>query len=118
MRNPVQADIIYREIQEQGVDATPAGRDRLPRCQNLEGAIFESLRLYPSLPTGGNRKTPANKGITVAGVFIPSDTTVVAPRFCSSRREDCLAKPNKFVPERWTTQPEKTQAANVEEMQL
>ncbi|GLA10845.1 hypothetical protein AnigIFM62618_000443 [Aspergillus niger] len=104
-RHPEQADLIYRELQQlQPEELSDVNAVR--RCKHLEAAIFESLRLYPSLPTGGNRKTPANEGITVAGVYIPPDTTVVAPRFCISRREDCYVKPNEFIPERWTTRPE------------
>ncbi|PYI08005.1 cytochrome P450 [Aspergillus sclerotiicarbonarius CBS 121057] len=102
-RSPDQADLIYRELQQL---QEPSDVNAVRRCKHLEAAIFESLRLYPSLPTGGNRKTPPTEGITVAGVYIPPDTTVVAPRFCISRREDCYVEPNKFIPERWTTRPE------------
>lgn len=82
------------------------------------------MRLYPSLPTGGNRKTSSDEGITVNGIFIPPETTIVGPRFVIARRmalldqlypeswliratgEDCFIDANLFVPERWTTRPE------------
>ncbi|KAJ5660213.1 hypothetical protein N7507_006664, partial [Penicillium longicatenatum] len=106
-RNPHQAEILYQELQKEK-QASPDSnkRDYVPRCKHLEAAIFESMRLYPSLPSGGHRKTPPTEGITVAGVYIPADTTIVAPRYAISRREDSYVKPNEFIPERWTTRPE------------
>ncbi|KAL6231477.1 hypothetical protein BDW75DRAFT_247861 [Aspergillus navahoensis] len=98
-KNPEQAETIYREVLQHG-------QAHLHRCQHLKAAIYEALRLYPSLPTGGNRKTPPDEGITVAGVFIPPHTTVVAPKFCIGRSEISFEKPNQFIPERWTTKPE------------
>lgn len=84
-KNPVHAEIIHDEIVSQAVDVRDS-QDLARRCPHLEAAIIEAMRLYPSLPTGGNRKTPSHEGITVNGVFIPPDTTVVAPRFVIARR--------------------------------
>ncbi|KAL4748735.1 hypothetical protein BDW72DRAFT_214564 [Aspergillus terricola var. indicus] len=98
-KNTAQADIIYREIQQHK-------QTDIQQCQHLKAAIYEALRLYPSLPTGGNRKTPRDEGITIAGVFIPPDTTIVAPKFCIGRLESTFEEPNRFIPERWTTRPE------------
>lgn len=84
-KHPVQADIIYKEILQHQVDIRD-GSAIARHCRHLEASIFEALRLYPSLPTGGSRKTPINEGITVAGVFIPPETTVVGPKFVIGRR--------------------------------
>lgn len=84
-KHPVHADIIYKEIIRHQVDIRD-GSDLARHCRHLEAAIFEALRLYPSLPTGGNRKTPSDEGITIAGVYIPPDTTVVGPKFVIGRR--------------------------------
>ncbi|KAJ5720411.1 uncharacterized protein N7483_008345 [Penicillium malachiteum] len=93
---------IYQEVER--VDISDGARSLGSSCPHLEGAILEALRLYPALPTGGNRKTLKN-GITIGGTFIPPETTIVAPRFCISRREDCFEQAHTFLPERWYKTP-------------
>lgn len=78
---------------------------QLSKLPHLEAVITEALRLYPALPTGGNRKTSMH-GLMVGGRYIPPYTTIVAPRFSISRREDCFERANEFVPERWSSKPE------------
>ena len=58
-------------------------------CPFLEAVISEALRLYPALPTGGNRKTCEE--VSVAGVVIPRGTTLVAPRWSVFRRMSFLS---------------------------
>lgn len=77
-KNPAQAEAIHREI-------TQHEENDVLHCRHLKAAVYEALRLYPSLPTGGNRKTPRNEGITIAGVYIPPQTTVVAPKYAIGR---------------------------------
>lgn len=81
-KDPRHAEIILDEIKILDIADS---RALASSCPHLEACIFEALRLYPALPTGGTRKTLEN-GITVGGTFIPPETTVVAPRFCISRR--------------------------------
>ncbi|KAI2794603.1 hypothetical protein POX_a01202 [Penicillium oxalicum] len=101
-RAPQHAEIILREIRAIQIEDA---RALASSCPHLEASIFEALRLYPALPTGGNRKTLQN-GITVGGMYIPPETTIVAPRFCISRREDSFEQAEKFIPERWYKKPE------------
>ncbi|CEO60507.1 hypothetical protein PMG11_05132 [Penicillium brasilianum] len=101
-KKPRHAEVILEEMK--AIDITDS-RALASSCPHLEAAILEALRLYPALPTGGTRKT-LEKGIIVAGTFIPPETTVVAPRFCISRREDCFEQAEKFIPERWYKKPE------------
>lgn len=51
----------------------------------LNGAINETLRLHPSVPTGGYRESPP-QGVEIAGRFIPGNTTIVSPRYTMGRR--------------------------------
>ncbi|CEL09984.1 hypothetical protein ASPCAL13111 [Aspergillus calidoustus] len=104
-KHPNQADKICHEVLQPGVDIQD-GNSLLRSCPHLEAAIFESLRLYPSIPSAGNRKTSPNEGTTIGGTYVPPNTTIVAPRFVISRREDCFEDANQFIPERWTTRPE------------
>lgn len=53
---------------------------------SMNGFINETLRLYPTTPTGGYRVTPP-EGLHVAGRYIPGGTTVVAPAYNIGRRE-------------------------------
>ncbi|KAJ5669801.1 hypothetical protein N7462_010871 [Penicillium macrosclerotiorum] len=58
------ADIIRDEINKVDIEDS---RELAKKCPHLEGAIFEALRLYPALPTGGNRE----KNFEQAAAFIP-----------------------------------------------
>ncbi|KAJ6126977.1 hypothetical protein N7523_002589 [Penicillium sp. IBT 18751x] len=98
---PHQADMIVEELKDVNIKDTRA----LAQCTHLDAVISEALRLYPALPTGGNRKTTKD-GVTIGGVYIPPETTIVAPRYVISRREDCFEQPRKFIPERWYQYPE------------
>ena len=52
----------------------------------LNAWIDETMRLHPSVPTGGYRET-GPEGMTVAGQFIPPYTTVAASRYSIGRRK-------------------------------
>lgn len=89
----------------------------------LNGIINEALRLHPPVPGGLLRDTPAD-GLQVGDVYIPPNTTVVTPMYTIQRCKCCrnrsckdvllthsaapraFVKPNDFIPERWSTQPE------------
>lgn len=58
----------------------------LNRLPHLNAVLNETLRLYPALLSGGNRKTSEN-GATIAGRFIPPHTTIIAPRYSIARRK-------------------------------
>ncbi|KAI9643581.1 hypothetical protein NHQ30_008202 [Ciborinia camelliae] len=100
-RNPHQIETAYAEIAEKDITDTKV----LSGLPYLNAIIQEALRLYPVLPTAGSRKT-GKHGVTIAGVFIPPNTTVVNPRYSIHRREDCFEQANDFIPERWTTRRE------------
>ncbi|PWY96633.1 benzoate 4-monooxygenase cytochrome P450 [Aspergillus sclerotioniger CBS 115572] len=95
-RSPHLAETIYHELET--VDICDP-RAIAKECPFLEAVISEALRLYPALPTGGNRKTCEE--VFVGDVVVPRGTTVVAPRWSVFRREDCFERPDEFIPERW-----------------
>lgn len=84
---PGHMDIILREIK--GIDLADS-RVLASSCPHLDAVIQEALRLYPALPTGGYRKT-LGEGVSVAGTFIPPETTIVAPRYCIARRKQTIS---------------------------
>ena len=60
-------------------------------CQHLNGAIHESLRLHPPVPSGLERKVPAG-GATINGTYLPADTIIWMPQYVISR-----GKPYSFL---------------------
>ena len=100
-KHPEHIEMIYDEVKDVDVRDTK----RLGELQHLNAVINESLRLWPVLLTGGMRKTTA-QSLRIGDVAIPPHTTIVAPKFCISRREDCFERAHDFVPERWYKYPE------------
>ena len=114
---PDHAEKIYDEFHDLDVCNTKL----LSILPHLNGVIAEALRLYPALPTCGNRKATRH-GVTIGGTYIPPLTTIVAPRFSISRSEcipaaillqdspvlgeDCFERGQDFVPERWYEHPD------------
>jgi hypothetical protein len=53
-------------------------------AEHLNGAINETLRLHPPVPSGLPRLTPP-EGITIGDTFIPGDTTLMLPYWSMGR---------------------------------
>lgn len=75
------------------------------KADHLNGVINEALRLHHPVQSGLHRFTPA-EGLTINGVFIPGDTTVICPTYAIGRSEKCFVRANEFIPERWYSSPE------------
>jgi cytochrome P450 len=87
----------------------------------LSGIINETLRLHPPVPSGLQRLTPP-EGAVIAGKFILGGMNVTTPTYSLHRGRvyplqigmpilmpvdpRAFIQPNKFIPERWTSQPE------------
>ncbi|KAL4893331.1 cytochrome P450 [Aspergillus ambiguus] len=71
----------------------------------LHGCINEALRLYPAVPGGVQRVTPAG-GVKISGRWIPEDTVVSFPIYTLHRDPRYFDHPDSFIPERWSSQPE------------
>ncbi|OAG40198.1 hypothetical protein AYO21_05481 [Fonsecaea monophora] len=71
----------------------------------LNGAINETLRLHPPVPSGVFRKTP-KEGVEIGGVYIPGDTVVQMPQYVMGRDPDLYPSPLEFIPERHFSRPE------------
>lgn len=79
-----QVDKIYEEVKD--IDATDF--KVLESLPHLNGVIKEVMRLYPSVLSGGSRKT-LNESVIIGGKVIPPRTTIVAPRYTINRSKSC-----------------------------
>jgi len=86
-----------------------SGKDHLDtkdvaKAVHLNGVIHEALRLNPPIPSGYPRVTPP-EGLTIAGRYIPGNTTVVIPLRTLGRSEAAYERAQEFIPERWYSKP-------------
>ncbi|KAH7024942.1 cytochrome P450 [Microdochium trichocladiopsis] len=70
----------------------------------LSATLKETFRMYPPVPVGLPRVAPEG-GDTVAGYFIPENTSISVPHFCAYHSESNFADAETFVPERWLGDP-------------
>ncbi|KAK7424018.1 hypothetical protein QQX98_000628 [Neonectria punicea] len=77
----------------------------LSKLKYLQAVIDEAMRLYPAVPSGLQRMTPP-EGLKIGDTFIPGNMTVQVPTYTLFRDPRYFERPDEFIPERWTTQPE------------
>ncbi|KAI1060195.1 hypothetical protein LB506_011282 [Fusarium annulatum] len=70
----------------------------------LVATFKETFRMYPPVPVGLPRISPEG-GETVAGYFIPENTSISVPHFCAYHSKLNFADPETFAPERWLGDP-------------
>lgn len=66
----------------------------------LIAVLNESLRCFPPLPVGFQRKTPAG-GETISGYYIPEGTGVSVSQWPAHYSEQNFKDAKSFIPERW-----------------
>ncbi|KAM0287617.1 hypothetical protein ACHAO9_007647 [Fusarium lateritium] len=84
----------------------------LGKLTYLQACLDESLRLFPVVPSGLQRMTP-HEGMQIDDIYIPGDTLFHTPTYTMCRDERCFVRPDEFIPERWTSQPELVKDASV-----
>ncbi|KIX92393.1 uncharacterized protein Z520_11868 [Fonsecaea multimorphosa CBS 102226] len=84
----------------------------LSKSKHLDAVINEALRLHPPVPSGVQRLTPP-EGMIIGETFVPGNTIVYVPFYTLFRDERNFRRPEEFIPERWTTNPELTVDASV-----
>lgn len=80
--HPEQQETLREELSTVDI----YNRKTLAALPHLNGIIKEALRIHPPVPTGGYRQSPAD-GMTISGHYIPSNVTIVAPRYTLGRRK-------------------------------
>ena len=85
-KNSQYITTLYEEVKD--VDCMDNKVFTLPF---LNAVLNESMRLHPVLMTGGSRQA-SEHGVTIAGVFIPAYTNIVAPQYLIARSEFVFTK--------------------------
>ncbi|KAL0954589.1 hypothetical protein HGRIS_003549 [Hohenbuehelia grisea] len=68
----------------------------------LNGVINESLRMFPPVPSGGQRANPHDAPTQILGSYaIPGGTSVITPIYVLHRDPRNFSEPETFMPERW-----------------
>ncbi|TBU27644.1 high nitrogen upregulated cytochrome P450 monooxygenase 2 [Dichomitus squalens] len=97
----------YAKLQEEVDRFYPTGEDAFSMKHHrdmhyLQAVIYEALRLFPPVASGGSRRLPDNaRGITVGLVYIPPGTVVRLPPWSIQRDPRNFTFPDAFWPERW-----------------
>ncbi|EGU79236.1 hypothetical protein FOXB_10267 [Fusarium oxysporum f. sp. conglutinans Fo5176] len=96
---------LQEEIDNLFSSSSQPNHSSFSKLTYLQACIDETLRLFPPVPSGLQRMTPA-EGLKVGEIFIPGDTIVTVPSYTVYRDERYFTAPNDFVPERWVIRPE------------
>lgn len=115
---------MQKQLQEELDTLSDLSEGELVGVKFLDALINETLRLHPAVPSGTQRMTPP-EGIFIGDQYIPGDVMVCVPTHTLFRGktsfsisnytchdlptlldERVFQRPQEFLPERWTTQPE------------
>ncbi|KAE8375424.1 cytochrome P450 [Aspergillus bertholletiae] len=93
------------KLQAELDELSDLSHESLTSIKLLDALINETMRLHPAVPSGTQRKTPS-EGLHIGDKYIPGDVIVCIPSHTLFRDERVFVRPEEFLPERWTTQPE------------
>ncbi|RDX50601.1 high nitrogen upregulated cytochrome P450 monooxygenase 2 [Lentinus brumalis] len=97
----------YRRLQDEVDKFYPRGEDTFDvryhrEMRWLNAVIYETLRLFPPVPGGSQRRVPHNSAGVMAGdAFIPPGTSVWAHTWSIHRDPRNFSRPDAFWPDRW-----------------
>ncbi|GME64949.1 hypothetical protein AJ79_03600 [Neofusicoccum parvum] len=74
------------------------------QLEYLSACLTEALRRYPPTPAHLPRRTSMDD--TLAGKFVPKNTTVSISHVVMYHTEKYFKRPHEFIPERWLGDPE------------
>jgi cytochrome P450 family 628 len=97
---------LRQELAEYGVrDDDTFEVPRVAKLPYLNAVIDEALRMHPPTPGGLHRKPPP-EGVRLGDRYIPGEIQVLTPTHSIQHSSRAFVRPDEFIPERWTTQPE------------
>lgn len=71
---------LQEEIDNLFSSSSQPNHSSFSKLTYLQACIDETLRLFPPVPSGLQRMTPA-EGLQVGDIFIPGDTIVTVPSY-------------------------------------
>ncbi|KAF3386264.1 hypothetical protein F1880_001608 [Penicillium rolfsii] len=101
----VSDQALYKKLQDELDALSDLSHDKLREIKLLDAVINETLRLHPAVPSGTQRLSPP-EGMTISGKYVPGDVMLCIPSHALFRDGRVFARPDEFLPERWTTKPE------------
>ncbi|KAK9371396.1 cytochrome P450 [Lipomyces kononenkoae] len=105
-KNPnIQAKLQLLLDECMAEDVVVPNHDMIKDCQYLRACIDESLRDKPPVGIGLPRLLPP-EGATIAGHFVPGNTTVSAATWTIHHDPHLFPEPFKYRPERWLDEKE------------
>lgn len=102
LRNPEKLATLTREIRDTFRSESEITGAAVKNCAYLNAVLNEGMRLCPTIPDSMRRLVPAG-GAVVCGQRLPADTVVSIPPWASYRSPRNFARPDEFLPERWTS---------------
>ncbi|KAF5009948.1 hypothetical protein FDECE_3855 [Fusarium decemcellulare] len=111
-RHPEVYQKLQKEVDELLDQEDSQSHSALAKLKYMQAVIDETMRLYPAIPSGLQRITPP-QGLQIDDTFIPGNMVIQTPPYTLNRDERCFARPNEFIPERWTTRLELVHDASV-----
>lgn len=102
LKNPSKLTLLTREIRSTWPTYSSITLSAVNNsAPYLIAVLNESLRYFPPVPTGFERRISQPGGEVISGVFIPEGTAVQVSQWAAHHSEENFADPELFVPERW-----------------
>lgn len=102
LKNPSKLTLLTHEIRSTWPTYTSITLSAVNNsAPYLIAVLNESLRYFPPVPTGFERRISQPGGEVISGVFIPEGTAVQVSQWAAHHSEENFADPEAFVPERW-----------------
>nr|BAI44760.1 cytochrome P450 [Alternaria alternata]BAI44802.1 cytochrome P450 [Alternaria alternata] len=91
---------LVAEIRDSFTCEDAINMDTLQGLSYLNACLSEALRLYPPVPLGNPRVTPAD-GNVICGHAVPGHTRVYVSTWAACRSASNFGDADSFMPERW-----------------
>jgi cytochrome P450 len=100
LKRPDALERIVKEVRDSFPEKEDMTMASLARLEWLNACLEEGLRIYPPVPVGLPRVTPA-QGAVVSGMEVPGGTLVSLHQYSAYHSPLNFKNPDMFLPERW-----------------
>jgi cytochrome P450 len=100
LKNPACMQTLVAEIRGAFKHTDDMTMEQLAALPYFAACIKEAFRLYPPVPLGLPRITPAD-GSTICGQYVPPDTVCMIPQLAMYTHPRNFRNASEFIPERW-----------------